>query len=163
MTTIASRSPEETEALGEALARVLEPGDALLLVGGLGAGKTTLVRGLVRGLGGAAAVTSPTFTLVHHYPTRPPVVHVDAWRLEDPRELAALALEEDLDDGAVVVVEWGERARGVVGEDALVVELSEDPEDVGGRLLRLEGLGPRWSARARRAAEVLAAAAGRAG
>lgn len=162
MTTITSRSPEATEALGEALAEILEPGDAVLLVGGLGAGKTTLVRGLVRGLGGAV-VTSPTFALAHHYPTQPPVVHVDAWRLDDPREVVALALEEELDDGAVVVVEWGERARGVVGDDALLVELVEDPADSAGRLVRLEGLGPRWSARVGRARDALTAAVGRAG
>ena len=98
----------ETEAEGERLGVTLQPGDLLLLVGPLGAGKTTFVRGLARGVGSTAHVASPTFQLVRVYPGRIALAHVDLYRLEKPGELQELGLEELLDDGAVVV-EWGDR------------------------------------------------------
>ena len=103
-----TRSAAETEALGEAMAATLAPGDLLLLAGELGAGKTTFVRGLARGLGSTAAVQSPTFTLVRVYPGRVQLAHVDLYRVESSAELAELGLEELLEEG-VVAVEWGDR------------------------------------------------------
>lgn len=103
-----TRSAAETEALGEQLAATLAPGDLLLLAGELGAGKTTFVRGLARGLGATATVQSPTFTLVRVYPGRVQLAHVDLYRLEKSAELADLGLEELLEAG-VVAVEWGDR------------------------------------------------------
>lgn len=103
-----TRSAAETEALGEELAASLAPGDLLLLAGELGAGKTTFVRGLARGLGATATVQSPTFTLVRVYPGRVQLAHVDLYRLESTAELAELGLEELLEEG-VVAVEWGDR------------------------------------------------------
>jgi tRNA threonylcarbamoyladenosine biosynthesis protein TsaE len=111
--TLAERrtaSPEETEAAGEELAATLAVGDLVLLVGELGAGKTTFVRGLARGLGVKAAVQSPTFQLVRVYPGRIQLAHVDLYRLEAGSELADLGLDELLDEG-VVAVEWGDRLR----------------------------------------------------
>ena len=102
---------------------MLRAGDVVLLVGPLGAGKTTLVQGLVAALGGHRAATSPTFTLAHRYKTAPPVTHVDLWRLEHLQEVVDLALEEELDDGGVVLVEWGDAAEPLYGDDALVVRL----------------------------------------
>jgi tRNA threonylcarbamoyladenosine biosynthesis protein TsaE len=104
-------SEEETIALGEELARSLPPRAVVLLIGELGAGKTTLAKGIVRGLGAAQPedVSSPSFTLIHEYGTRPKVYHVDLYRLEKPREVATLGLEELLERDAVVLVEWGER------------------------------------------------------
>ena len=98
----------ETEAEGERLGVTLQPGDLVLLAGPLGAGKTTFVRGLARGVGSMAHVASPTFQLVRVYPGRIALAHVDLYRLEAGAELADLGLEELLDQGAVVV-EWGDR------------------------------------------------------
>ena len=105
-----THSAEETEAVGEELAPLLAPGDLLLLAGELGAGKTTFVRGLARGLGVTAPVQSPTFQLVRVYPGRVQLAHVDLYRLESGTELADLGLDELLDEG-VVAVEWGDRLR----------------------------------------------------
>jgi len=103
-----TRSAAETEALGEELAANLAPGDLLLLAGELGAGKTTFVRGLARGLGSSGAVQSPTFQLVRVYPGRIQLAHVDLYRLESGAELADLGLDDLLEQG-IVAVEWGDR------------------------------------------------------
>jgi tRNA threonylcarbamoyladenosine biosynthesis protein TsaE len=97
-------------ALGERLARALPPHGVVLLTGNLGAGKTMLAKGIVSGLGAAPAeeVSSPTFTLIHEYGNGR-VYHVDLYRLEEPRELATLGLEELFERDAVVLIEWGER------------------------------------------------------
>ena len=108
-------SPEETIELGRRMAADLDPPVVVLLIGELGAGKTTLAKGLVAGLGAASeeAVTSPTFTLVHEYgPSNgnvPRVYHIDLYRIENPRELGTLGLEDLLSERAVVIVEWGEK------------------------------------------------------
>ena len=98
---------DQMRALGERLASLLTPGDVLILNGPLGAGKTTLVQGIARGLGVSEQITSPTFVISHmHDGTRAMLIHVDAYRLSDPRDLAASDLDEYL-DRAVTVVEWG--------------------------------------------------------
>ncbi|MHB8688145.1 MAG: tRNA (adenosine(37)-N6)-threonylcarbamoyltransferase complex ATPase subunit type 1 TsaE [Candidatus Dormibacteraceae bacterium] len=101
-------SPAETEAAGERLGKRLRAGDLVLLVGELGAGKTTFVRGVARGTGSADPVASPTFQLVRVYAGRVQLAHVDLYRIEHLSELADLGLDELLDQGAVVV-EWGDR------------------------------------------------------
>jgi tRNA threonylcarbamoyladenosine biosynthesis protein TsaE len=123
-------SPAETEAAGERLGKRLRSGDMVLLKGELGAGKTTLVRGVARGAGSAAPVASPTFQLVRVYPGRVQVAHIDLYRLENPSELGDLGLDELLMEGAVVV-EWGDRLEA---PDAALIEL----EHLGGdrRLVR---------------------------
>jgi tRNA threonylcarbamoyladenosine biosynthesis protein TsaE len=112
-----SSSEAETEAIGEALAETLAPGDTVLVQGDLGAGKTVLVRGLATGLGLAGdVVSSPTFTLVHEYTGgRLPLVHLDLYRLERV-DLDQVGLDPDLAARGIVVVEWPERLRhGVPG------------------------------------------------
>ena len=105
-------SPVETEACGQALANRVEPGDVILLEGDLAAGKTTFVRGLLRGLGGDPTdASSPTFVIVQTYPCTGPVSalhHIDLYRLpDDPEALREIGLEDFLaDQGAVVAVEW---------------------------------------------------------
>jgi tRNA threonylcarbamoyladenosine biosynthesis protein TsaE len=86
----------------------LQSGTVLILSGVMGAGKTTFVRGLARGLEATVAVSSPTYTYIHEYPTpKGTLVHIDAYRLEDPNRLFAMGLEEYLETAFVVVIEWG--------------------------------------------------------
>jgi tRNA threonylcarbamoyladenosine biosynthesis protein TsaE len=108
--TYRTASEAETIALGERLARELPPRGVVLLIGDLGAGKTTLAKGIVSGLGAAAAdeVSSPTFTLIHEY-GEGRVYHVDLYRLDQQRELATLGLEEIFERDGLVLIEWGER------------------------------------------------------
>jgi tRNA threonylcarbamoyladenosine biosynthesis protein TsaE len=143
---VTSASPSQTRVVGAGIARVLRAGDVVLLVGSLGAGKTTLVQGLVAALGGHEAVTSPTFTLAHRYRSTPPVTHVDLWRLEHLQEVVDLALEEELEDGGVVILEWGDAAEPLYGADALVVRLDWGRVD-GARLITLEARGGAWASR----------------
>jgi tRNA threonylcarbamoyladenosine biosynthesis protein TsaE len=103
-------SEAETIALGEELARLLPRKRVVLLIGNLGAGKTTLAKGIVNGLGAALPdeVSSPTFTLIHEY-GEGRVYHIDLYRLDELREIATLGLDEIFDRDAIVLIEWGER------------------------------------------------------
>ena len=98
-------------ALGERLAGELPRRGVVLLIGNLGAGKTTLAKGIVRGRGAAERddVSSPTFTLIHEYGADSSVYHIDLYRLEEARQVATLGLEEIFDREALVLIEWGER------------------------------------------------------
>lgn len=102
-------SEAETIELGDRLAREIGRG-VVLLIGNLGAGKTTLAKGMVQGLGAAAAdeVSSPTFTLIHEF-GRGRVYHIDLYRLDEAREVEGLGLEELFERDALVLIEWGER------------------------------------------------------
>lgn len=105
---------DATRQLAERLAAALEPGDILCLDGPLGAGKTTLVRFLVAALAGdPAQVASPTFTLLHRYAARLPVIHVDAYRLQGPAGLAGLGFDELAEEG-IGIIEWSERVASVL-------------------------------------------------
>ena len=158
---LATTGPDDTRALGAALASVLVPGDVVLLVGDLGAGKTVLAQGIAVGLGVTDTVTSPTFTLVRplpcgHGPVRT-MLHADLYRLEHRREVVDLALGELVEDEAVAVVEWGEAAAPLLGADALTVRIVA-PDLQGeetGRVLALEPSGT-WVARAGALCEALA-------
>ncbi len=122
--------PDRTRLLGHALAPVVEDGDVVVLTGGLGTGKTVLVKGLAAGLGFGGTVTSPTFTLVKHYEGgRLTLHHADAYRLADPVETPDMALPELVEDGGVVVVEWGELVSADLPLDRLVVELRPGRHD----------------------------------
>ncbi len=111
MPTYHTASDEETIALGQRLARDLPARQVVLLIGELGAGKTTLAKGIVSGLGAAAPeeVSSPTFTLIHEYGSKGNAYHVDLYRLDEAREAGNLGLEDLFDREAVVLIEWGER------------------------------------------------------
>jgi len=109
-----THSEEETIELGRKIARELPQKSVVLLIGNLGAGKTTLAKGILSGLGVAKAddVTSPTFTLIHEFGPRDNsrrVYHIDLYRLETHQQVATLGLEEILDRESVVLIEWGER------------------------------------------------------
>jgi tRNA threonylcarbamoyladenosine biosynthesis protein TsaE len=118
-------SPEATYALGQALGQSLVGGVVIGLVGPLGAGKTQLVRGVAAGnaLDAAGYVSSPTFTLIHEYPGRLALYHVDAYRLKRPDELVALGFDELIRKDSAVVVEWADRVGPVLPEDALWIKL----------------------------------------
>lgn len=117
-------SEEETIALGERIAGELPPRAVVLLIGELGAGKTTLAKGIVKGLGAADPedVSSPTFTLIHEY-GEGRVFHIDLYRLDRASEVEALGLDELMDGNGVMLVEWGERFPGVWPENRVEIEL----------------------------------------
>jgi tRNA threonylcarbamoyl adenosine modification protein YjeE len=134
---------EDTARLASCLARVLEAGDVLALTGDLGAGKTTLTRHLARSLGvpESIPVTSPTFTLQNLYEgARLSICHVDLYRLSDGSELSGLGAEEWLDDEALLIVEWADKAPEAVGADYLEVRIQVAPD--GGRNFRFRPTGP---------------------
>ena len=110
MRSFDTNSEEETIALGRRIAGELPKKAVVLLIGNLGAGKTTLAKGILSGLGAADPdeVTSPTFTLIHEYGGGR-AYHIDLYRLDTPQQIATLGLEEILDREAVVLIEWGER------------------------------------------------------
>lgn len=123
----ASESPAETAALAEQLAGLLRPGDVVALHGELGAGKTTLVRGVVAGLGlDPAAVSSPTFVVANEYPgsaDAPPIVHVDAYRLGGTDELDTIGWDRLLDGSVIIMVEWASRIADALPDPACHVRI----------------------------------------
>jgi tRNA threonylcarbamoyladenosine biosynthesis protein TsaE len=129
-----------TIQLARRLAPTLESGDLVILSGPLGSGKTFFTRALCRALGLPASVrvTSPTFTLVHEYATSLPVAHADLYRMQRPDEVRELGLDAMRDDGWLVVAEWAEPYRAVLGGDALLIRFTLDP-----RTAMLRALGPR--------------------
>ena len=129
MPVFRTASEEETIALGERIARGLPRRAVVLLIGDLGAGKTTLAKGIVKGLGAGEPddVSSPTFTLIHEYGTR--VYHIDLYRLDRAAEAAALGIEELFDKEAVVLIEWGERFPQLMPSDAMRIELRASGDD----------------------------------
>jgi tRNA threonylcarbamoyl adenosine modification protein YjeE len=140
------QSESDTLALARSLGSVLEAGDVIGLEGGLGAGKTTFARGVVHGLGipEGTAVTSPTFALLHHYEGRLPVAHADFYRLGREAEVEELGVDELVEDGAVLLVEWGRKFPGMASRTVLWVELGFISEV--GRSVRLRPQGARGDA-----------------
>ncbi|HET9477368.1 MAG TPA: tRNA (adenosine(37)-N6)-threonylcarbamoyltransferase complex ATPase subunit type 1 TsaE [Dehalococcoidia bacterium] len=137
-----SSGPDETRSIGERLGGLLDAGDVVLLQGELGAGKTTFVQGIARGLGFSGSVSSKSFVLLGEYAGRVKLYHADLYRLDDPDQVLDLALEEIAADG-VLVVEWPERAEGALPEDHMLVRFEVIDEDR--RALRFEGYGERAS------------------
>ena len=127
--TYHTESEDETVAFGEKLASELPPKAIVLLIGQLGAGKTTLAKGIVKGLGAAAPedVSSPTFTLIHEY--GPSVYHIDLYRLDTAAQVATLGLEEIFDRRAVVLIEWGERFPELMPEHRMEIRLRTTEEN----------------------------------
>jgi len=135
-----SHSVEETEALGEALAKALSPGDVLAYFGDLGAGKTAFTRGLARGLGCTGRVTSPTFTIVNEHEGVIPLFHFDMYRLSDSDELFDIGWEDYLARGGVCAVEWSERIEDALPPDTKTVTILRCPENDDWRRIRVEGV-----------------------
>lgn len=143
--------PAAAARFGARLAARLETGDAVLLDGGLGAGKTTLARVVIAALTGVTDAPSPTYTLVQPYDTEDGrlLLHADLYRLDDPAELDELGLDEALDQG-VALIEWPDRMGAWRPEDRLEIALTEN--DDGGRRAVLTGYGT-WETRLERLAD----------
>lgn len=122
-------SPKETEAFGERIAAGLKGGEVLALFGGMGMGKTALTRGIARGLGIPEGVSSPTFALVHEYRARLTVYHFDMYRVTSWDDLASTGFFDDLDTGAVLVVEWSENIENALPPEAIRIHLSRGETD----------------------------------
>jgi tRNA threonylcarbamoyladenosine biosynthesis protein TsaE len=146
----------DTQAAAAALAPLLGPGDVILLDGDLGAGKTTFTQGLARALGVTEAVTSPTFTLVHSYPTAAgfELYHVDVYRLERLSEIVDLALPELIEENAVAVIEWGQRAAAALPACTLDISFAWADHE-GARRLTFNPVGAAWEMRRDRLAAAL--------
>jgi tRNA threonylcarbamoyladenosine biosynthesis protein TsaE len=150
-----TESVDETRALAGAVASLSQPGDLLLLTGDLGAGKTAFVQGFGRALGVDEPITSPTFTLAQRYDGARVIHHLDVYRLDQLHEVLDLGLEELLDEGGVVLVEWGDAVLPVVPADYLQVRLAfVDGDDQ--RQLTFRPVGSRWTARRRILGEAVA-------
>jgi tRNA threonylcarbamoyl adenosine modification protein YjeE len=124
-------------AAAATLAASLAPGDVVALSGGLGAGKTTFIRAIVAALHGSdAAVSSPTFVFRQRYPGKPPIEHLDLYRVDDPRDAADLGLEDAFGRDVVTLVEWPERVPDLVPPEAIAVTIAGSGDDA--RSVRIE-------------------------
>lgn len=137
----------ETRSFGRHLGTLLRRGDWVALVGALGAGKTTLVQGIVEGVHPGMRSRSPTYVLVEVYGEGPRIVHADLYRMAAEAEVETLGLADLAEGDAVVLVEWADRAMGRLPEDRLELELRYVRE--GGRELRIRPRGERWESVAR--------------
>ena len=136
-----SHSTAETEALGEALAARLHPGDVAACFGGLGMGKTAFTRGLARGLGCTGRVTSPTFTIVNEYDGPVPLFHFDLYRLGSADELFEIGWEDYLDRSGICAVEWSEQAEEALPENCVRITFRRCEENENWRRIVVEGAG----------------------
>jgi tRNA threonylcarbamoyladenosine biosynthesis protein TsaE len=149
MIDLRSDSVTTTHAIAGVIAGLVRPRDIIVLAGDMGAGKTAFTVGFTRALGVSEEdqVSSPTFTLVHSYNSgRIPVLHADLYRLNSMGEVADLGLREQVDLGAVALVEWGDVAADVIG-DSLTIELSHDEDDDDARDIVISVEGHGWDTR----------------
>jgi tRNA threonylcarbamoyladenosine biosynthesis protein TsaE len=140
-------TPDDTRAIGRAVASLLRAGDVVALGGELGAGKTTLVQGAAAALGVAEPVLSPTFTLVREYRGSLPIYHLDVYRLNRLQDVLDLGFEEMTDAGGVTFVEWGDVIESLLPESHLEIAL-RTPEQIGGneeRWITVDAEGPTWT------------------
>ena len=138
MKSFETHGEDETIELGRRIAATLPTRAVVLLIGNLGAGKTTLAKGIISGLGAAEPedVTSPTFTLIHEY-GEGRVYHIDLYRLDRAEEAATLGLDEIFDRDAIVLIEWGERFPQLLPEDRVEIRLESMSEE--GRRIEVTG------------------------
>ncbi len=130
MFEIGTKSPEETYVLGKKIGGLLKPGDVVAITGELGAGKTTLIKGLAEGLGVADFVSSPSFIIINEYSGKFPFYHIDLYRLEEVREIEELGVTEYFERGGIVAIEWAEKLAGLLPERfiAVTIELLGEKE-----------------------------------
>lgn len=157
MISLRSRSLEQTHEIARALAGLVRARDMIVLAGEMGAGKTAFTVGFTRAMGVSADehVSSPTFTLVHTYETgRLPIHHADLYRLNSLGEVADLGLREQVDLGAVGIVEWGDVAGYVLG-DSLTLTFQHDLDDDNARTIVVSVTGHQWDSRWERLRDAL--------
>jgi tRNA threonylcarbamoyladenosine biosynthesis protein TsaE len=142
-----TETADDTRDVGEALATLLRPRDTIVLTGDLGAGKTTMVQGIGRGLGVDDHVASPTFTLVREYAGRLDVAHVDVYRLDRMQDVVDLALDELGGPERVLLVEWGDAIQDFLPEDRLRIELTTETGDRERRRILISPEGESWEIR----------------
>ena len=138
MTTVITNSAQETEQLGERLAKQLNGAETIALFGGLGMGKTAFTRGLCRGLGTGEVVSSPTFALVNEYSGRCPVYHFDMYRVTSWDDLYSTGFF-DYEGNGVLVIEWSENIEGALPGDAIRVTIERGEHD-NQRVFTIEGV-----------------------
>ncbi len=143
---VATASPEETKRVAATVAEQAEAGDLIVLAGELGAGKTAFVQGFGAALGVTERITSPTFTIAQRYQGDVPIHHLDVYRLEQLDEVTDLALGELLDDGGVVLIEWGDAITAELPPDFLEVSVTFGSGD-DDRILGFRPVGDRWCLR----------------
>ena len=135
-----THTPEETEAIGAALGKILTPGTVIAYEGDLGAGKTAFTRGLARGLGCTDIVTSPTYTIVNEYLSgRLPLFHFDMYRLRSSDDLFDIGWEDYLERGGICAVEWSENVADAM-EGAIRIRIEKPTPDT--RKITVEGVTP---------------------
>ena len=160
---IETESPGGTKEAAARLARICAPGDAILLIGDLGAGKTAFAQGFAAALGVEGPVTSPTFALVRQYQCHgagavETLIHADVYRTGTVGEVVELALAELVEEGAIALIEWGDLAAHALGDDALDVTLTQpDRAALSHRSISISGRG-RWAGRSDEVARALSAA-----
>ena len=127
--TIKTNSAEETMALGEKLGKQLRPGDVIALFGDLGAGKTTLTKGIAKGMNLSADIHSPTFTLIHEHPGAISLYHIDLYRLSGDDEAEDIGIEEYIYSSGVTIVEWADRMKSLLPSERLDIDLRMKCDD----------------------------------
>ena len=139
MLKFVSESVSQTEAIAESLGKTLKSGTVVAYFGGLGMGKTAFTRGLAKGMGITADVSSPTFAIVNDYGGNPPLVHFDMYKVESWDDLYSSGFFDYLDMGAVLAVEWSENIENALPEDTIriTIEQGNSPEE---RIITIEGI-----------------------
>jgi len=134
-----SSSPRDTEDFGKLLASRLEPGSVIALSGGLGAGKTCLVKGIAAALGVSETITSPTYTIINEYSIKDcPLYHIDAYRLNGDEDFASTGAGDCFSAGGITIIEWSERIPGSIPPGAINIDIEiSGPQS---RIFRLRGL-----------------------
>lgn len=150
-----TKSVDATRELAAVVAKHASPGDVILLAGELGAGKTAFVQGFGAALGVTGPITSPTFTLAHHYEGALTLHHLDVYRLERLAEMDDIGVSELLEGGGVVLIEWGDAVAPALPNDYLQISMRYGDGD-DDRHLDLRCVGGRWAARHRTLGEQLA-------
>jgi tRNA threonylcarbamoyladenosine biosynthesis protein TsaE len=149
LTTFAliSASPEQTQEIGQAIGRSLQPGDVICLDGDLGAGKTTMCAGIGAGWGASEALTSPTYVIVHeHEQAGRKLYHIDAYRLDKEADAESVGLDDIFDGSSIVLIEWPEKVKAWLPKDALWITLKASNNVVSIRRMELEATGERAAA-----------------